>query len=107
MKTKLHLLAIFYCSFGFYLWIISLATWFVLGHPTGSNLYALIPAMILFKFFLQGITIYVFRRRYSHLFFFYTNANLSQRQLFISAFIADFILFFLSMGIIQLAGEWI
>lgn len=107
MKTKLHLLAIFYRSFGFYLWAITLVAWFALGHPTGRNLYVLIPALALYKFFLQGVTIYIFRSRYAHLFFFYANANLSQRQLFITAFITDLVLFFLSMGIIQLASEWI
>ncbi|MCF0071769.1 hypothetical protein LZD49_14925 [Dyadobacter sp. CY261] len=107
MKTKLHLLAIFYRSFGFYLWAIPIISWFALGRPTDRNLYVLIPALVLYKFFLQGITIYIFRRRYAHLFFFYANANLSQRQLFATAFAADFTLFFLSMGIIQLAREWI
>lgn len=107
MKTKLHLLAIFYRSFGFYLWVIPMAAWFALGRPTGRDLYVLIPALILFKCFLQGITIYVLRRRYAHLFFFYANANLSGRQLFISAFITDFVLFALSMGTIQLSSEWI
>ncbi|MGN7889771.1 hypothetical protein [Dyadobacter sp. 22481] len=107
MKTKLHLSAIFYRSFGFYLWAIPMAAWRALGCPTARNLYVLIPALVLFKFFLQGITIYIFRRRYAHLFFFYANANLSQRQLFTAAFVADFVLFSLSMSIIQLASEWI
>jgi hypothetical protein len=107
MKTKLHLLAIFFRSFGFYLWVIPLVAWYALGHPTDRNFYALIPGLVLYKFFLQGITVYIFRRRYAHLFFFYANANLSQRQLFTSAFVADLILFFSSMGIIQLASEWI
>lgn len=107
MKTKLHLLAIFYRSFGFYLWVIPIIAWYALGRPTDRNLYALIPALVLFKFFLHGITMYIFRRRYAHLFSFYANANLSQRQLFASAFTTDFVLFFLSMGIIQLASEWI
>lgn len=106
MKTKLHLLAIFYCSFGFYLWAIPMITWFVFGCPMGRNLYVLIPALILFKCFLQGITIYVLRRRYAHLFFFYANANFSRRQLFTSAFITDFALFSLSIVTIQLSAEW-
>lgn len=107
MKIKLHLLAIFYRSFGFYLWAIPMIAWFALGRPTGRDLYVLIPALVLYKFFLQGITIYIFMRRYSHLFFFYANANLSRRVLFASAFAADFVLFFLSIGSIQLASEWI
>lgn len=106
MKTKLHLLAIFYRSFGIYLWVIPAIAWFTLGCPTGRNFYVLIPALIFFKLFLQGITIYIFRRRYAHLFFFYANANLSRRQLFSSAFAADFALFFLSVGIVGLAVEW-
>ena len=105
MKTKLHLSAIFYRSFGFYLWAIPMTAWFALGRPTGRDLYVLIPALILCKFFLQGITIYILRRRYAHQFFFYANANMSSRQLFTSAFTADFILFFLSMAVIQLANE--
>ncbi|MDR6807938.1 hypothetical protein J2Y45_005138 [Dyadobacter sp. BE34] len=105
MKTKLHLLAIFYRSFGFYLWAIPMIAWFALRRPTGRDLYVLIPALILFKCFLQGITIYVLRRRYAHLFFFYANANLSGRQLFTSAFITDFVLFALSMAAIQLSAD--
>ncbi|WP_374754787.1 hypothetical protein [Dyadobacter soli] len=97
----------FYRSFGFYLWAIPMAVWFAFGRPTGRDLYVLIPALILFKFFLQGITIYIFGSRYAHLFFFYANANLSRRQLFFSAFIIDFVLFFLSMCTIQLSSEWI
>ncbi|MBO9614629.1 MAG: hypothetical protein J7619_18155 [Dyadobacter sp.] len=107
MKMKLHLLAIFYRSFGFYLWAIPLAAWLALGCPTGRDLYVLIPALTLYKLFLQGVTIYVFRRRYAHLFFFYANANLSRRWLFTAAFAADFVLFFLTMGLIQLSSEWI
>lgn len=106
MKTKLYLLAVFYRSFGFYLWAVPLLAWFALGRPTGRDLYVLVPALILYKCFLQGITVYIFRRRYAHLFFFYANANLSRRQLFASAFMADFMLFFFSMGIIGLASEW-
>ena len=107
MKTKLHLLAIFYRSFGLYLWAIPMIAWFTLGRLTGVALYAIIPALVLFKLFLQGITIHIFRRRYSHLFFFYANANLSKRHLFGSAFIADFITFFLSMTLIQCLSGWI
>ncbi len=105
MKTKLHLLAIFYRSFGFYLWAIPMIAWFALRRPTGRDLYVIIPALILYKFFLQGITIYIFRRRYAHLFFFYANANMSARRLFASAFTIDFILFFLSIAAIQVANE--
>lgn len=105
MKTKLHLLAIFYRSFGFYLWAIPAIAWFALGSPTGRNFYVSIPALIFFKLFLQGITVHIFRRRYAHLFFFYANANLSRRQLFLSAFVVDFVLFFLSAGIVQLSSE--
>jgi hypothetical protein len=107
MKTKLHLLAIFYRSFGFYLWAITFVAWFALGHPTGRDMYVLIPALVLYKLFLQSITIYIFRRRYAYLFFFYANVNLSQRRLFIVAFAADFVLFFLSVALIQSSGEWI
>lgn len=107
MKTKLHLLAIFYRPFGFYLWAIPMTAWFALGRPTGRDLYVLIPALILFKCFLQGVTIYILRRRYAHSFFFYANANLSRQQLFTSAFVTDFVLFSLSMVAIQISAEWI
>lgn len=106
MKKKLHLLAIFYRSIGFYLWVIPMTAWFALGRPTGRDLYVLIPALILFKCFLQGISVYILRRRYAHLFFFYANANLSRQQLFTYAFVTDFILFSLSMVTIQLSAEW-
>lgn len=107
MKAKLHLLAIFYRSFGFYLWVIPAIAWLALGMPVGRDLGVVLPAMVLFKLFLQGITTYIIRSRYAHLFFFYANANLSQRKLFAFAFLIDFVLFFLSMGVVQTLHVWI
>ncbi|GGN07806.1 hypothetical protein GCM10010967_49290 [Dyadobacter beijingensis] len=106
MKTKLHLLAIFYRSFGLYLWVVAIGAWYLLGRPTGRDLGVVIPALVLFKFFLQAITVRILRSRYAHVFFFYANASLSQRSLFAAAFTADLVFFFLSMGTIQLASEW-
>ena len=107
MPRRLHLLAIFYRSFGFYLWVIPIASWYFLGRPVGRDLAVVLPALVLFKLFLQSITVYIFRKRYSHLLFFYANANLCRRFLFASAFVMDFLLFFLSMGMIQLSSVWI
>lgn len=50
---------------------------------------------------LHLLAIYIFRRGYGHLFFFHADANLSRRQLFSSAFAADFALLFLSVGIVK------
>jgi hypothetical protein len=107
MKTKIYLLAIFYRSFGFYLWTIPFISWIALGAPTGRNFYVLIPSLVLYKFFLQGITIYIVISRYSHRFYFYANGNLSQKQLFLTAFLTDFLLFFITVSIIHFAGVWI
>ena len=107
MPKKLHLLAIFYRSFGFYLWLITLLAWYALGMPRDRNLGVVLPALVLFKFFLQGVVIYIFRSRYRHLFFFYANANLSRTVLFATAFVTDFGVFFLTMGIVQLSGAWV
>lgn len=104
MRTKLRLLFIFYRPFGFYLWSITCIAWYALGRPVGRDLAVVVPAMVFFKLFLQAMTFYILRGRYAHLFFFYANANLSQRRLFASAFAADFVLFFLSIGMIQLAA---
>ena len=107
MKVKIQLLAIFYRSFGYYLWAVPLVAWLALGAPTGRNLYVSVPALIFFKLFLQGITVYIVQRKYAHQFFFYANANLSRTTLFAVAFVADFVGFSLSVSFIQLAsGIW-
>lgn len=107
MSKRLHLLALFYRSFGFYLWLVSILAWCALRMPTGRDLGVALPALMLFKLFLQGTTLYIFRSRYRHLFFFYANANLSRLELFITAFVIDFVVFLLTMVIIQLASGWI
>nr|WP_295929240.1 hypothetical protein [uncultured Dyadobacter sp.] len=105
MKVRIHLLAIFYRSFGYYLWAIPVAAWLALGAPTGRNLYVSVPALIFFKLFLQGVTVYIVQRKYAHQFFFYANANLSRTTLFAVAFVADFVAFALSISLIQLASD--
>lgn len=105
MKIKIQLLATFYSSFGFYLWVIPLVAWLALGAPVGRNLYVLLPALVLYKLFLQGVTVYILQRRYAYRFFFYANANLSRTILFGVAFVVDFAAFFLSVSFIQLASD--
>lgn len=102
MKERLRLILVFYSSFAGFTGITSAALWGLADFPLHQKFWRFLPLYILLKIATDGLICWYVRHYSPDRMFFYFNKGISERTLFLSAFVVDILLFLVLMLLINM-----
>jgi len=101
MKQRLQAILSFYFTFAWFTALISLGSWGIMKTPLHQDFQRFLPLYILLKIFTNSLVWYHLRSSNPGRLFFYSNLEISETRLFLSAFAIDITLFFVLIFILH------
>ena len=102
MTDRIWLIFLFYRSFAVFSAAISMALWTLADYALNEQFWRFLPLYILLKILTNSLIWYHSRKYHAERMLFYSNKNISETTLFVSAFLLDAGLFFLLVAFISI-----